>query len=258
MAARFPDSDLRLAHDAAICFHRRGDGDPASNSVQLVATPVTVPGSPDRRLSFRPRVFFWRRQPPIASLLFLPSAAGLRSRPFLHDSLRTHAIAPDTHRDQALIEPCDFPSPWRLGRPRRTLIPRPVQEISQFPWLSVSPGRPIFGWLTYAGDPLPSAAGDGDPASNPVQLVATPVTVPGSPDRRLSFRRSSALHRTAGPPSGCGSRRARACAPTPWWATIVSVAGLLCAGRSAWPRGSSGARNSAASTNAQPDPCCCS
>src|ERR1700688_1249180 len=29
-----------------------------------------------------------------------------------------------------------------------------------------------------------TAAGDGDPASNSVQLVATPVTVPGSPDRR--------------------------------------------------------------------------
>ena len=82
--------------------------------------------------------FFWRRQPPIASFLFLPSAAGLKSRPFLHDWLRTHAIAPDTHEDQALIEPCGFPSPWRLGRPRRTLVPRPVQEISQFPWLSVS------------------------------------------------------------------------------------------------------------------------
>src|SRR5436309_16141114 len=29
-----------------------------------------------------------------------------------------------------------------------------------------------------------TAAGDGDPASNSVQLVATPVTVRGSPDRR--------------------------------------------------------------------------
>ncbi len=91
----------------------------------------------------RPRVkgraeFFWRRQPPIASFLLLPSAAGLESRPFLHDWLRTHAIAPDTHEDQALVEPCGCPSPWRLGRPRRTLVPRRVQEISQFPWLSAS------------------------------------------------------------------------------------------------------------------------
>src|SRR6202048_3453142 len=29
-----------------------------------------------------------------------------------------------------------------------------------------------------------TAAGDGDPASNSVRLVAAPVTVPGSPDRR--------------------------------------------------------------------------
>ena len=106
-----------------------------------------------------------------------------------------------------------------------------------------------------AGDPLPIAAGDGDPASNSVPLVATPVTVPGSPDRRLSFRRSSASHRTAGPPSGCGSRRARACAPTPWWRRYC-WSWPSCARRSAWPRGRCGARNWPPRRTPRPDTCC--
>src|SRR5258708_4933749 len=42
---------------------------------------------------------------------------------------------------------------------------------------------PISGWLTVQAIPL-AAVGDGDPASNSVQLVAAPVTVRGSPDRR--------------------------------------------------------------------------
>ena len=110
-------------------------------------TRLWVPVTPISRPRVKGRAeFFWRRQPPIASFLFLPSAAGLKSRPFLHDWLRTHAIAPDTHEDQALVEPCGFPSPWRLGRPRRTLVPRRVQEICQFPWLSASQLQSPAGW----------------------------------------------------------------------------------------------------------------
>ena len=174
-------------------------------------------------------------------------ATVFESRPFLRlMAASASRIAPDTHQDQA------------SARPGLALAARPPQKnVGTAPHpkefhsihgcrLAGANLRMAYG----AGDPLATAAGDGDPASNSVQLVATPVTVPGSPDRRLSFRRSSALHRTACPPSGCGSRRARACAPTPWWRRYC-WSWPSCARRSAWPRGSSGCAKLAASTNAQ-------
>src|SRR5437868_12297255 len=89
-------------------------------------------------------------------------------------------IAPDTHQDQASAQP--EPAPWRHGRPRRILVPPRIQKRCTEPWLPACRRQSPNG-LRY-GRSAVTAAGDGDPASNSVQLVAAPVTVRGSPDRR--------------------------------------------------------------------------
>ena len=64
---------------------------------------------------------------------------------------------PDTHQDQASGD--DMPSPWRLGRPRRTLVPRRVQGVLHRPMVAGHPA-PIPGWL----------------ASRAIRVACTPVT----------------------------------------------------------------------------------
>ena len=65
-------------------------------------------------------------------------------------------IAPVTHQDQAIGD--IQPSPWRLGRPRRTLVPLRVQWIYRLMAADVSGANP---WLAHvAGDPL-YCSGDG-------------------------------------------------------------------------------------------------
>src|SRR5437879_10456217 len=89
-------------------------------------------------------------------------------------------MAPDTHQDQASAQP--EPAPWRHGRPRRILVPPRIQKNFTEPWLPACRRQSPDG--LRCGRSAVTAAGDGDPASNSVQLVATPVTVRGSPDRR--------------------------------------------------------------------------
>src|SRR5712691_11491967 len=60
---------------------------------------------------------------------------------------------------------------------------RPVSKrVFTEPWLPAGRRQSPDG--LRCGRSAVTAAGDGDPASNSVQLVAAPVTVPGSPDRR--------------------------------------------------------------------------
>jgi hypothetical protein len=145
-------------------------------------------------------VFFHQRQLSNHARFFILMAANKRR------------IAPVTHQDQAPAE--RWPLPWRLlARPRRTLVPRRVQEVSQ-----------SSGCRLYGANPL-LAHGAGDPLLLPlVTAIRRPIQsmwlsrprprswLVGSPS---SFRQSSALHRTACPPSGCDSRHAPACGPTP-------------------------------------------
>lgn len=89
-------------------------------------------------------------------------------------------VAPDTHQDQARVE--RWPAPWRLCRPRRTLVAHRIQSNLTVPWLPACRRQSPDGLRCVRS--AFTAAGDGDPASNSVRLVATPVTVHGSPDRR--------------------------------------------------------------------------
>jgi hypothetical protein len=73
-------------------------------------------------------------------------------------------------------------SPWRHGRPRRTLVPPRIQKNFTEPWLPACRRQSPDG-LRFGRSAI-TAAGDGDPASNSVQVVVAPVTVRGSPDRR--------------------------------------------------------------------------
>ena len=103
------------------------------------------------------------------------------SRPFLRSMAASASrIAPDTHEDQASARV--RPVPWRHGRPRRTLVPSRIQKSFTEPWLPVGRRQSPDG--LRCGRSAVTAAGDGDPASNSVRLVAAPVTVRGSPDRR--------------------------------------------------------------------------
>jgi hypothetical protein len=65
--------------------------------------------------------------------------------------------SPATHQDQAISDA--LPSPWRLRRPRRTLVPLRVQWISQTCGYRFPGANP---WLAHvAGDPL-YCSGDGE------------------------------------------------------------------------------------------------
>lgn len=71
-------------------------------------------------------------------------------------------IAPDTHQDQANGD--DLPSPWRLRRPRRTLVPQRVQWVHHRPVATGFPA-PIPWWL----------------ASRAIRLYCTSVTAARHP-----------------------------------------------------------------------------
>ena len=124
--------------------------------------------------------FFW--QPELPSL-FPPSLPAIvfEPRPFLRlMAASASRIAPDTHQDQASARV--RPSPWRQGRPRRTLVPSRIQKSFTEPWLPAGRRQSPDG--LRCGRSAVTAAGDGDPASNSVQLVVAPVTVRGLSDRR--------------------------------------------------------------------------
>ena len=109
-------------------------------------------------------------------------------------------------------------------------------------------------WLACASSPQLA-----HPADDPVQHTATtqavtarpplrplgsrPVPIAGWPAVTKLFRRNSASHRKAVPPSACGSLPAPACAPAPWsppryWSWPSS------ARRSVWLRRCSDGRSS--------------
>src|SRR5260221_1521366 len=90
-------------------------------------------------------------------------------------------IAPDSHQDQAAARP--RPAPWRHSRaPEERWYRSRIQKNFTEPWLPACRRQSPNG--LRCGRSAVTAAGDGDPASNSVQLVAAPVTVRGSPDRR--------------------------------------------------------------------------
>jgi hypothetical protein len=102
------------------------------------------------------------------------------------------------------------PVPWRHGRPRRTLVAPHIQKNFTEPWLPACRRQSPDG--LRCGRSAVTAAGDGDPASNSVQLVAAPVTLPSSLDRRRPSGEGARYVERLAPPSGCGSRRASLCA----------------------------------------------
>jgi len=106
---------------------------------------------------------------------WLLQAAVFEPRPFLRFmAANERRIAPDTHQDQARVK--RWPAPWRRCRPRRTLVARRIQSNLTVPWLPACRRQSPDGLRCVRS--AFTAAGDGDPASNSVQLAATPVTVP--------------------------------------------------------------------------------
>lgn len=89
----------------------------------------------------------WRRQPPVLDLTSSPLQ--LLTAP-VSSKYGCERIAPATHQDQAISDA--MLSPWRLGRPRRMLVPLRVQWISQTRGCRFAGANP---WLAHvAGDPL--------------------------------------------------------------------------------------------------------
>ncbi len=131
--------------------------------------------------------FFWQRRLPI-SHSFLPATV-FELRPFLRFMAASASrIAPDTHQDQAAARP--RPAPWRHSRaPEERWYRSRIQKNFTEPWLPACRRQSPNG--LRCGRSAVTAAGDGDPASNSVQLVAAPVTVFGSPDRRRPQANSS-------------------------------------------------------------------
>ena len=92
----------------------------------------------------------WRRQPPV----FISSNADCRnrSRAFLRFVAATNrARRPEGsplggHPSGSSERRCCCLSPWRLRRPRRTLVPQPVQWVHHR--LVAAEVAPIPGWLT--------------------------------------------------------------------------------------------------------------
>lgn len=67
-----------------------------------------------------------------------------------------------------------------------------IQKKFTEPWLPAGRRQSPDG--LRCGRSAVTAAGDGDPASNSVQLVAAPITVRGSPDRRRPFQGKAARY----------------------------------------------------------------
>jgi hypothetical protein len=105
------------------------------------------------------------------------------------------------------------------------------------PTIILRRAAPIFFW----GD---TAVGDGDPASNSAQLVASPVTGRGSPDRRLSSEAARYVERIA------LLRNVITRVPAPLVATMLLVSAFL-RSRKCLASGQKHMAKLAASTNAQ-------
>jgi hypothetical protein len=95
-------------------------------------------------------MILWRHQPPVFSIP-IPDQLTNRTRYFNHGCER---IAPVTHQDQAFGGV--LLSPWRICRPRRTLVPLCVQCLSQLSWLPTSGANPLLARV--AGDPFTARA----------------------------------------------------------------------------------------------------
>ena len=95
-------------------------------------------------------------------------------------------IAPATHQDQAISDA--QPLPWRLCRPRRTLVPLRVQWISQTRGYRFPGANP---WLAHvAGDPF-YCSGDGTASHSGSWLV---VQAPCQACRRRRYSCKAARH----------------------------------------------------------------
>ena len=121
-------------------------------------------------------------------LSFVPSSDRVRTAPVSSDYGCVCMTDRARHPSGSSIGPTGA-SPWRHGRPRRTLVPPRIQKNFAEPWLPACRRQSPDG--LRCGRSAVTAAGDGDPASNSVQLVAAPVTVFGSPDRRRPQANSS-------------------------------------------------------------------
>src|SRR5262245_37201503 len=71
-------------------------------------------------------------------------------------------------------------SPWRLGRPRRTLVPQRVQWVDHIPG-AADALAPILGWLALRAIRISLQIGDGDTVSNSFALAVAPVCFAGLP-----------------------------------------------------------------------------
>src|ERR1700681_2825285 len=123
--------------------------------------------------------FFWQRQLPKFSNASFSSC--VRTAPISSVDGCVRITDRARHPSGSSIGPTGA-SPWRHGRPRRTLVPPRIQKNFTEQWLPACRRQSPDG-LRF-GRSVITAAGDGDPASNSVQVVVAPVTVRGSPDRR--------------------------------------------------------------------------
>ena len=171
---------------------------------------VTV--TPISRPRVKARAIFWRRQPPLF-LLHSFQQRHPEPRPFLRLVAATHDGSRQTpirikHGPTVPVALAAWPPQKNVGA-----APRPIGFI-RIPWLPMC--RLQSPWLTLRAIRLHCKAGDGEPASNSVQLACAPVRLTWLAGSPSSFRQSSASRQTACPPSGCDSRPAPACAPAPW------------------------------------------
>ena len=121
------------------------------------------------------------------SILPTPSAVANRAR-FFNSWLRR--IAPATHQDQAIS--AELLSPWRLGRPRRTLVPLHVQWVDHIR-VAVIALTPIRFWLTLRAIRFLQLGG-GDSVSNsfalaevtPGRFIVLPVTAVNHAKQRVT------------------------------------------------------------------------
>ena len=83
------------------------------------------------------------REPPVIKS-FPYSVCSCRSRPFLHFMAATNRAR---HPSGSSERRCCCRSPWRLCRPRRTLVPHRVQWVKHRP-VAAGSSAPIPCWLT--------------------------------------------------------------------------------------------------------------
>ena len=81
------------------------------------------------------------------------------------------------HPSRSSEQPCHGLSPWRLGRPRRTLVPKRVQWLITDPWLPTWRLQSIDG--SRCGRSALLQTGDGGTPSHSDPSAVTPVALPG-------------------------------------------------------------------------------